>query len=742
MIVFAALLLALLGYDLLRYRLGFSIRLWQEQEPTAFMTTDAETIYMDRGQGPEPFTVRGVNLGVGIPGKWATDYAIDKATYLRWFSQMQEMGANTLRVYITLQDDFYNAFYEYNTAREAAGEEPLWLIHGVWVNDYVQNSHRDAYHRDFLEAFVRDGRTMVDVIHGNKRISLGRGTGSGFYRRDISRWVLGYILGVEWEDVTVTYTDHKYSGLEPYQGTYLSASDDATAFESMLAQAGDRIIGYETSRYKQQRLVAFSNWPTTDPFLYPEDITTFFMKCAQVDVEHIVTEPAFVSGQFASYHVYPYYPDYLNYILNPAELDTRPVWEGKEVAARVDTGAGTPIGSVLEQEDFYGPEGRANTYLAYLRALRRHHTMPVVISEFGVSTGRGMAQRDQNTGRNQGHMSEAEQGQALEECWEDIMTAGCAGGCVFTWQDEWFKRTWNTMHAVDLQRTPYWSDYQTNEQYFGLLSFDPGKEESVCYVDGDLSEWTEEDKILDEGSRSLSLKYDERFLYLLLYEEGFSEGEKRLFIPIDVTPKSGSTYSWDYGLYFDRGADFLISIHGKEESRVLVQERYEVLRAMFHHEVHDHDAYVDPPDADSPVFKDIRLMLQTATPLLTGNWQASAETYETGRLTYGSANPAAEDFNSLADFIFAGDYVELKLPWQLLNFADPSRMAVHDDYYVHYGVETITIDAIWLGLTDGEDRGRTVLAEAPLEGWGNRVTYHERRKASYYVLQQLWAGAR
>ena len=742
MIVFSVLLLALLGYDLLRFRLGFSFGLFQEREPTAFMTTDAEAIYMDRGAGPEPFTVRGVNLGVGIPGKWATDYAIDKETYLRWFSQMQEMGANTVRVYITLQDDFYNAFYEYNTAREAAGEEPLWLLHGVWVNDYVQNSHRDAYHRDFLEAFVRDGRTMVDVIHGNKRISLGRGTGSGFYRRDVSRWVLGYILGVEWEDVTVTYTDHKYPRLEPYRGTYLSASDDATAFEAMLAQAGDRIIAYETRRYKQQRLVAFSNWPTTDPFLYPEDITTFFMKCAQVDVEHIVTEPAFVSGQFASYHVYPYYPDYLNYILHPAERERSPVWEGKAVLSRVETGPGTPIGAVLEQEDFYGPEGRVNTYLAYLRALRRHHTMPVVISEFGVSTGRGMAQRDQNTRRNQGHMSEQEQGQALEECWEDIMTAGCAGGCVFTWQDEWFKRTWNTMHAVDLQRTPYWSDYQTNEQYFGLLSFDPGREESVCYVDGDLSEWTEEDKLLDEGSRALSMKYDERFVYLLLYEEGFSNGEKRLYVPIDVTPNSGSTWHRDSGVAFDRPADFLLCIDGRENSRLLVQERYEVLRAMFYHETHDQDAYLDPPDADSPVFRDIRLMLQTATPLLTGNWQASAETYETGLLTYGNANPRAADFNSLADFIFAGDSVELKLPWQLLNFADPSRMAVHDDYYVHYGVETISIDAIWLGLTDGADGGRTALAEAPLKGWGNRVSYHERRKAAYYALQRLWTGAR
>ena len=214
---------------------------------------------------------------------------------------------------------------------------------------------------------------------------------------------------------------------------------------------------------------------------------------------------------------------------------------------------------MLHRSDFYDETGAVNTYLAYLRALRRHHTMPVVISEFGVSTGRGMAQRDQNTGRNQGHMSEQEQGQALVDCWRDITAANCAGGCVFTWQDEWFKRTWNTMHAVNLQRTPYWSDYQTNEQYFGLLSFDPGEKESVCYVDGDLSEWTEEDKLFDTGERALSMKYDERYIYLLAYQKGFANGEKRMFIPIDTTPKTGSTYCKNYGLRFDRAVDFVLA---------------------------------------------------------------------------------------------------------------------------------------------------------------------------------------
>ena len=71
----------------------------------------------------EAFEIRGVNMGVGIPGEWATDYAIDKETYLRWFQYIQDMGANTIRVYTILHDDFYNAFYEYNTAAGSCREK-------------------------------------------------------------------------------------------------------------------------------------------------------------------------------------------------------------------------------------------------------------------------------------------------------------------------------------------------------------------------------------------------------------------------------------------------------------------------------------------------------------------------------------------------------------------------------------------------------------------------------------------
>ncbi len=704
------------------YRSGFYIDLSPNEPVTTFVKTDSDSIYLDRGSGFKRFEIKGVNMGSGIPSEWSTDFAIDKETYLRWFKQIQEMGANTLRIYTVQNDTFYNAFYEYNNDND----NPLWLIHGVWVNDYIQNSHRDAYDKDFYDTFLKDSKTVIDVLHGNKKISLGRmgSAGSGTYNKDVSRWVIGYILGVEWEDVTVVYTDEKYEKNDKYnsyKGKYMYTSEDATPFEVMLARVGDKVIEYESERYKQQRLVAFSNWPTTDPFDYPEKVENYFMKCAKVDVEHIKTTENYLSGQFASYHVYPYYPDYLNYTDNLSDF------------------------GITDLSPFVTENGEFNTYKAYLSLLTAHHTMPVIISEFGVSTGRGMAQKDYNTGRNQGNMSESEQGQALIDCYNDIKSTGCAGCCVFSWQDEWFKRTWNTMYAINLKRTPYWSDYQTNEQYFGLLSFDPGTEKSVCYADGDVSEWTKEDLVSDNEENSISVKYDEKFIYFLVYKKDLNFENETLYIPIDTTLKSGSSYCENYNLLFDKAVDFIIVLNGRDNSRVQVQERYEALRSTYSQNVYGFDTYVkgNIPDIDSPKFVNIDMILQTATPLLYNDNTATAEVFETGKLTYGNANPKSVDFNSLADFTCSGDYIEIKLPWQLLNFSDPSRMTVHDDYYDgNYGIEYITIDEMFVGLSCGNENGRITLSRFPLKGWGNKVTYHERLKSSYYCLQSVWGDTK
>lgn len=705
-------ILLLFLFDMAYYRWGVYIDLNKDQEVSFFATTQGKEILADTGKGMEPFEIRGVDMGVGIPGYFSTEFAIDKETYLRWFGMIQEMGANTIRVYTIQIPDFYEAVYEYNKDNP----NPLYILHGVWVNDYVQNSHVDAYDDSFREALLEDCRTLVDVIHGRRKINLGyqATSASGVYNKDISDWVLGYILGVEWEDVTVAYTNHMKPENNSYHGDYMYTSEEATPFEAMLAEVGDKIIRYESEKYKEQRLIAFSNWPTTDPLDYPEEVKKLFMKCASVDVEHILSTDRFKSGQFASYHVYSYYPDYL------AHYDS---WKNE-----------IPFAEEYRLED-----GDYNTYGIYLELLCRHHKMPVVISEFGVPTSRGRAQLDLFTARSQGYMSEQEQGTAIVESYKDIRRAGCAGCVIFSWQDEWFKRTWNTMANVDLSKTAYWSDFQTNEQFFGLMAFDPGKETSVCYTDGDVDEWSEKELIADYGSSQLYMKYDEKFIYFRIHQE-HPNPKEILYIPVDVTPKTGSYYAKEEELKFDRQADFLIVLDGEDNSKVLVQERYEAFRVIFAEDYGEENPYFNVPDKDSPLFVNIYMALQLGKINAVQEEDKMAERFETGRLTFGNGNPYSEDYNSVSDFIVKGNEIEIRLPWQLLNFSNPAEQQVHDDYYENYGIENLKIDSIYAGLGSSEDKGTRIrMGEMPLVGWGKNPEYHERLKQSYYAVKEIWA---
>ena len=139
-------------------------------------------------------------------------------------------------------------------------------------------------------------------------------------------------------------------------------------------------------------------------------------------------------------------------------------------------------------------------------------------------------------------------------------------------------------------------------------------------------------------------------------------------------------------------------------------------------------------DEDAPDFKDAKESDWYYSELL----KARKAGYLKGD-SNGNANPESDVFDSLADYIHSGDYVEIKIPWQLLNFADPSKMAIHDDYYSgHYGINYITIDTMYLGLSTVSESRRINLYPFPLEGWGNKVTYHERLKPSYYILQSVW----
>ena len=704
-ITVAVIISLLLMFDIAYYYLGWYLP-YGGENPEYFVKTDGKNILMKVDGEFTNFEIKGVNLGSAIPGEWPTDYAIDEATYQRWFEQIQEMGANTIRIHGVQSSTFYEAFYNYNINNKT----PLFLLQGVAVNDYVQFSHRDAFDEDIIDSFKDNAKTAVDVVHGRKKILLGSEatSGSGSFTNDVSDWVIGYILGVDWEPSTVAYTNETYKReKKSYSGEYLCAKENSSPFEVMLADVGNEMIAYETKKYESQRLVAFSNYPSTDPLTYPEDIARLYEKYARIDVENIAATERFLPGQFASYHVYASQTEILRHI--------------------TDFGTVSPC---------YNEDGSFNDYGTYVAMLNNHHSIPVVISEFGISSGRGV--QFETMEDTMGRVSEKEQGKMLAEQWKDIKSAGCNGGCVYSWQDDWSRRTWNTFYAINEGRTPYWSDYQTNGQYFGVLSFDPGKEKSVCYVDGDVSEWKESDRI-QSGELELSLKYDEKFIYFLVKKEGLDFFKDTIYVPIDLTGKSGSNYSRKFDVKFDREADFLLVLNGEENSRLLVQERYEALRSTYSQRINGFDTYrrENVPEKNSPEFVPINTFIEKKIPNEDPIKRKIDIPMEVGKLIYGNANPKSEEFNSLADFCSGGDYIEIKLPWQLLNFSDPSKMQIHDDYYEeNYGVEYIDIENMYAGVGTGIER--ISLGKVELEEWENDVTCHERLKSSYFVMQELW----
>lgn len=668
-----------------------------------FQTQDGKIQRWANGQW-ETLEIRGIDLTASLPGEPSTDYAMKQEDYLRWFEQIAALGANTIRVYTIMDSGFYNALYQFNTESDTA----LYLLQGLQVSDEANYGAKDTYDEDFRELLIQNGQRAVDVIHGRKVISTENNSGTGLYRRDVSPWVLGYLVGHEWDNGNIAYTNHSTTYPLSYQGTYFTTAPEANRFEVLMAEIMDRIVQYEAEKYKTQRLIAFINDPGNDPFEYNTLYATRFFKYNQIDAENILPVEDLYSGYFAAYRLTDFNEEFLDFLTDNQRAELQDIL------------------SELDTQDYYH---------GYLDLLSRYHTMPVVAAGFGFSTARAPVYEGKQP------LTEREQGERIVQVCQDAARTGWAGVFVSTWQDMWERKSWNTSYATLDSLLPIWHDVQTDGQGYGLLSFELGEEERVCYVDGDPSEWEEADLVWSGAEGRLSMKYDEEYLYF--YAERLEGEDGPLYIPIDTTPKSGSTYCENYDLTLERPCDFVICIDGTDNSRVVVQERYEILWAMHAFETDYVDPYEEPRQSDSPEFRPISLLVQREDPVpvaSTRDWWVPHPTYETGKLRYGNANPEAEDFDSLADYMFTENGVEIRIPWQLLNFADPAERMIHDDYYENYGVEYLSIDEMWVGLRwDEENDSRVPMEAFQLEGWDS-VTYHERLKESYYILQDYWAG--
>ncbi|MNO16890.1 hypothetical protein D3C76_65790 [compost metagenome] len=664
--------------------------------------------------------VKGVNLGATVPGHFPGEFPLTEDDYLRWFKQMDDMGANVFRIYTVHNPVFYKALVKYNKDK---GDAPLYFIQGIWSPEEQLIELKDAYNEGIKSKFHSEIEKAVKAVYGDLKIDVQSGESGGKYTANAGQYLLAWHIGTEWDPEMVDNTNKVHAAVEPYQGKHFAATEDASPFESWLAELIDQTAQLERT-YGWEHPMTFTNWVTTDVLEHPGE-PLFEEDMATVDATHIKPTD-WNAGYFAAYHVYPYYPDFFHL---DETLETIP--DGK---------------------------GDYNTYKAYLQKLKAHYKdIPLMVTEYGVPSSLGISHLGRG-GRDQGGHSEEEQAEINVSLTQDIYDEGYAGAIVFMWQDEWFKKTWNTMRfEIPEDRRSYWLNVLTNEKLFGVLSMSPGKED-VLNIDGNLGDWD----LLPEGEvqswdspsagiERLRVTHDEAYVYIgLNLSEDFDPGQREIYLGTDTLPGGDQPKNELPGVTLSDGLENMIVIGKDEDTQVKVAPTYD-----FHRRLYGEYGYWMLPEQTKeekiefqPWKLAVSLLMTPPDTRLPGPFQDMI----VGQLQRGTSDRSSGEFNSLTSWQYSGNEIELRIPWMLLGFADPSSLQVIDygplkknRTFTPATTKGITF-VPWIVNVDGQEAawpggGATVdLENQPTYTWApwETVKYSEHLKESYYALKNLF----
>ncbi|MBU1669489.1 MAG: glycosyltransferase [Actinobacteria bacterium] len=680
------------------------------------------------GKAWKEFLVRGVDVGIALPGRWFSEFPEDDRLYRSWFERISALGANTIRVYTLLDPVFYRTLYDFNRA----SENKLMLLQEIWPDDVVPGDN--LYDRGYTAAYRREIAVDLEALAGKRSIPERKGRAWGDYDADVTPYLLGVIIGREivYEEASTTNASNANRG--DFSGRYVSSVGGANAVESWMAETCD----YTVQRMEEAGWaapVAFVSWPTLDPMSHRTEATPGTPRSEEhedsevLDPNHIVPGGDTVAGLFGCYHIYPYYPDFMNREPEYAE---------------------------------YHDESGVLRYGGYLRSFMSvHPEYPALVGEFGMSTSMGVAHVHPEQ-FNHGGVDEEQQGELISRMYDAIIREGYAGGAVFEWADEWSKRTWVDMdYMIPFDRHIYWHNMMDPEQCFGVLAYDPGstaEKDSVPY-------WKSKDApgggaAVIEG---IGVSHDDGFLYLEL-DLGGSYGKElvpgadsdlQLDVGIDtIGDDSGTVRLPMEGLPdLPGGVEFLLTVNAKDGALLLARPDY-----------NRGDTRFMAAHATDPDFVHVRLMTNREQVDSVDGTVFPSEYVDDSLLRYGVFLPSSREYYSLAHWYVSDDgkKVFIRLPWLLLNVSDPSSLTViHDDrtdlpagpaaVRTELGENALHTQktegfAFYAVITRGgkpsdfQPRRGTSWARTrrfTWQGW-DAPTYRERLKKSYPEIQELF----
>ena len=498
---------------------------------------------------------------------------------------------------------------------------------------------------------------------------------AGRWTTDVSPWVAGWIIGVEWDPTGCTAPT---GGTRPRHraGPVLPQHPGREPTERWLARAPRPARHARADRGVSMPL-AFANWPTTDPLRHP---TSRFPQedLAGVDANHVGPPPPGQAAPSPSYHAYPYYPDFQRH---------EPALQRRRRRAR-------------------------DPYAGYLEALREHHGSASRDGHrFGVPSSIGTAHSGP-LGRDQGGHCEHEAMRIDAELLRLIHGQGLAGGFLFSWIDEWFKLTWNTVPPMRPRRSS------------PALARRAGRTSSVRAQGGGRRRAGPSGQGRrgepGRGARG-EARPDPSWLHLRIRLDRPAEGTLGLGFDLvpggaDELPGSGAR---------DGASDYAVVLDLERRSgQAFVRGGLEPL-------------YLDFSPLPAGVIRSVdggnEMLLSTnrEQTIPTTGETLPYETFDVGVLRHGTWDSTASDYDSRATWRANGHDVVLRIPWLQLGVIDPSSHralvpVVRDGVPIRDGpspFRRVTLRVV-------PSRGEAAVARLAWDGW-NRVQATERLKAGY-----------
>jgi hypothetical protein len=522
--------------------------------------------------------------------------------------------------------------------------------------------------------------------------------------------------------------------------------------ERWLAQQCDLMLGYEADKYNAIRPIAYTNWPTLDPLSHPTEATTaeearwrgqsgrrseskkpeYENDALGVDANLIQPTAANLAGWFASYHAYPYYPEFM--ILDPGYSKAR------------------------------SSEGPSN-YFGYLRELVEHHgSMPTMIAEYGVPSSRGIAHLHPRGWHHGGH-DEREMAAIDARLTREIREAGAAGAILFAWLNEWFKKNWAVIeYEIPPENTRRWHNVMDAEQNYGIMGQYAGRKGAIPRLGGTADLWRALPLVQNAGPersgrlQAIRAGADESYFYLALELTPGNVGWDTLGLQIAIDtyqPETGQHRLPRSQVGSAIGFEFFIDLVSPREASIRVTPEY-----------NRYDTRLDPTTGDDfgrfsrrPViirnrddgrFDPLTMTTNRSRFGRDGTFYR-ARVHDRGRLRYGT-----EMESTLSDWYFdpGAGLVEIRIPWDLINVTDPSTRTLLFDPRTEGKFGTVKAADFHIGAVLYRKKPRPNVLEALPQlvnrvwpaagfrpwrwpGWSEPQS-HARLKPVYDSLRILW----